>query len=70
MLQGEVVRCEAFGAFVALPSGLEGLVHVSEMGAKRRINHARDAVSIGDSCTAFSVLDDNADTLLGLLPSF
>lgn len=48
VIKGEVVRCETFGAFVALPSGLEGLVHVSEMDAKRRINHARDAVSIGD----------------------
>lgn len=46
-LTGRVVRLESFGAFVELSPGLEGLVHVSEMGAGRRISHAREAVQLG-----------------------
>jgi small subunit ribosomal protein S1 len=41
---GRVVRAETFGAFVELTPGLEGLVHISEMGAGRRLNHSREAV--------------------------
>ncbi len=44
---GRVVRLETFGAFVELAPGLEGLVHISEMGANRRLNHSREAVQIG-----------------------
>ncbi|HEY7216549.1 MAG TPA: S1 RNA-binding domain-containing protein [Thermoanaerobaculia bacterium] len=44
---GRVVRLESFGAFVELAPGLEGLVHISEMGAGRRLNHAREAVQLG-----------------------
>jgi small subunit ribosomal protein S1 len=44
---GRVVRLESFGAFVELAPGLEGLVHISEMGAGRRLSHAREAVQTG-----------------------
>ncbi|HEX6903399.1 MAG TPA: S1 RNA-binding domain-containing protein [Thermoanaerobaculia bacterium] len=44
---GRVVRLESFGAFVELAPGLEGLVHISEMGANRRLNHSREAVQLG-----------------------
>jgi small subunit ribosomal protein S1 len=44
---GEVTRVEAYGAFVALAPGLEGLVHISKMSADRRLTHARQAVSAG-----------------------
>jgi small subunit ribosomal protein S1 len=44
---GRVVRLESFGAFVELAPGLEGLVHISEMGAGRRLNHSREAVQLG-----------------------
>ncbi len=47
VLQGRVMRLESFGAFVEVAPGLEGLVHVSELGAGRRLNHAREAVQIG-----------------------
>jgi small subunit ribosomal protein S1 len=47
ILPGRVMRLESFGAFVELAPGLEGLVHVSELGAGRRLSHAREAVQIG-----------------------
>jgi small subunit ribosomal protein S1 len=49
--QGKVVRLEQFGAFVELAPGIEGLLHVSELGAKRPIRHAREAVAPGDTVT-------------------
>ncbi len=44
---GRVARLESFGAFVELAPGLEGLVHISEMGAGRRLSHSREAVQLG-----------------------
>jgi len=49
--QGKVVRLEPFGAFVELAPGVEGLLHVSELGAKRPIRHPREAVKPGDTLT-------------------
>lgn len=46
-LSGKVMRLESFGAFVEIAPGIEGLVHISEMGANRRLNHARDALQAG-----------------------
>lgn len=51
-LKGSVVRMEPFGAFVAVGEGIEGLVHVSEMVADRRITHPREVLSIGDEVEA------------------
>jgi small subunit ribosomal protein S1 len=47
VLQGRVMRLESFGAFVEVAPGLEGLVHVSELGSGRRLNHAREAAQVG-----------------------
>jgi small subunit ribosomal protein S1 len=44
---GTVVRNQPFGSFVELAPGVEGLVHISELGAGRRINHPREVVSEG-----------------------
>jgi small subunit ribosomal protein S1 len=47
VIEGTVRSVTDFGAFVDL-GGVDGLVHVTEM-SHRRINHPRDAVSVGDS---------------------
>ncbi len=46
-VEGRVARLESFGAFVELAPGLEGLVHVSELGAGRRVTHPREVVKPG-----------------------
>ncbi|MCB9853890.1 MAG: 30S ribosomal protein S1, partial [Phycisphaerales bacterium] len=38
-ITGTVVNITPYGAFVRLESGIEGLVHISEMSWTRRINH-------------------------------
>jgi small subunit ribosomal protein S1 len=45
--RGTVVRLTDFGAFVSLTAGVDGLVHISKLGAGKRINHPRDVVSKG-----------------------
>lgn len=45
---GRVTRIASFGAFVEIAPGVEGLVHVSEMAADKRVNHPRDEVEPGD----------------------
>lgn len=56
---GRVMRLEPFGAFVQLAPGLEGLVHISELGEGRKINHPREALQLGQDVEV-SVL--NVDT--------
>jgi small subunit ribosomal protein S1 len=46
-VQGKVMRIENFGAFVEILPGVEGLVHISEMGEGERISSARKVVDVG-----------------------
>lgn len=48
---GTVVRVEAFGAFVELSPGIEGLVHASELAGGKQVRHAREIVKVGDRLT-------------------
>jgi small subunit ribosomal protein S1 len=51
IVQGTVVRCMKFGAFVELESGIEGLVHISEMSYTQRIHRPEDVVRVGETAT-------------------
>ncbi|CRK53206.1 polynucleotide phosphorylase (PNPase) [Rhodococcus sp. RD6.2] len=44
---GTVVKTTAFGAFVSLLPGRDGLVHISKLGNGKRINKVEDVVSVG-----------------------
>ncbi len=46
---GTVSRLAPFGAFVTLKEGVDGLIHISKLGAGRRINHPREVVKEGQS---------------------
>jgi len=58
IVTGKVVRLTDFGAFVALAPGIDGLVHISKLGAGRRISHPREVVQVGD---ALEVKIDSVD---------
>ena len=47
---GKVVRIEAFGAFVNLLPGVDGLVHISQL-ASERVNTVEDVCVLGDELT-------------------
>ena len=47
VIEGPVTRLTKFGAFVQLAEGIEGLVHISEISAEKRINHPQDVLKTG-----------------------
>ncbi len=47
VIEGPVVSITKFGAFVQLAEGVEGMIHISEMSAEKRINHPQDVVKLG-----------------------
>jgi small subunit ribosomal protein S1 len=47
IVEGQVVSLQKFGAFVQLAEGIEGMVHVSDISAEKRINHPSDVFKIG-----------------------
>ncbi|MBC3796527.1 polyribonucleotide nucleotidyltransferase [Acetobacterium tundrae] len=50
VLTGKVVRIMTFGAFVSLPGGKDGLIHISKL-ANERVDKVEDVVNIGDEVT-------------------
>ncbi len=46
---GTVSRLAPFGAFVTLKEGVDGLIHISKLGAGKRINHPREVVKEGQA---------------------
>jgi small subunit ribosomal protein S1 len=57
---GVVSRVDTFGAFVEVAPGVEGLVHISELGTKKRIRHAKEVVKPGQRVDVV-VLDLDVD---------
>ncbi len=47
-VKGQVTNITAYGAFVKLEEGVEGLVHISEMSWTKRINHPGEMLSVGE----------------------
>ncbi|RLB89085.1 MAG: 30S ribosomal protein S1 [Deltaproteobacteria bacterium] len=47
-VMGKVVRLAAFGAFVELAPGVDGLVHISEMSHTKRVLRPEDVVQEGE----------------------
>ncbi|MFZ0791188.1 MAG: S1 RNA-binding domain-containing protein, partial [Chromatiaceae bacterium] len=41
-----------FGAFIELAPGVDGLIHISELGAGRRLNHPSEVLSLGQAVEA------------------
>ena len=52
VVEGPVVSITKFGAFVQLTEGVEGMIHISDMSAEKRINHPSDMLKIGQPVKA------------------
>src|SRR5438309_11310172 len=59
VIEGPVTSLTKFGAFVQLTEGVEGMIHVSEISAEKRINHPQDALRAAQMVKA-QVLDVDA----------
>jgi small subunit ribosomal protein S1 len=47
VVEGPVVSMTGFGAFVQLAEGVEGMIHVGDISAEKRLNHPQDALKQG-----------------------
>ena len=63
---GKITRTQPFGAFVELEPGIEGMVHISELGADRRINHPDEIVSSGQQVQATVLVVEPERRRIGL----
>ncbi len=57
-VRGKIVRLAPFGVFVNLEPGIDGLVHISNLGAGRRINHPKEVVEVGQEVEAYVLSSD------------
>ncbi|HEY6368820.1 MAG TPA: 30S ribosomal protein S1 [Candidatus Binatia bacterium] len=48
-VQGKVISLMDYGAFVELESGIEGLIHISEMSWTRKISHPSKILQVGQN---------------------
>jgi small subunit ribosomal protein S1 len=47
VVEGPVTKLEKFGAFVQLAEGVDGMIHVGDIAAQKRINHPQEALKLG-----------------------
>ena len=52
IISGKVVNVTNYGVFVELESGVEGLVHISEMSWTQKIRHPKQILKVGDTIKA------------------
>src|SRR5208283_5248632 len=66
VVEGPVVSLTKFGAFVQLSEGVEGMIHVSEISAEKRIHHPQDVLKVGQSVRAQVLALDTERRLIRL----
>ena len=47
VVEGPVTSIQKFGAFVQVAEGVEGMVHVGDISADKRLNHPQDVLKVG-----------------------
>jgi small subunit ribosomal protein S1 len=52
VIEGPVVSLTKFGAFVQIAEGVEGMIHVGDITAEKRINHPQDVLRAGQTVRA------------------
>ncbi|WP_026369557.1 30S ribosomal protein S1 [Kallotenue papyrolyticum] len=65
LVEATITQLASFGAFARLEDGVEGLIHVSEMG-DGRIQHPREVVKEGDTVPVRIIRIDPARKRIGL----
>ena len=65
-VKGVIVRLAPFGAFVNLEPGIDGLIHISNLGAGRHINHPKEVVEVGQWVEPLVLAVDEANKKISL----
>ena len=63
---GKVVVMADYGAFIEIATGVEGLIHVSEMSWSQHLRSAQDFMKIGDSVEAVVLTLDREERKMSL----
>ena len=66
VVEGPITNIMKFGAFVQVTEGVEGMVHVSEIDAEKRINHPQDVLKKGQVVQALVLAVDSEKRLMRL----
>jgi small subunit ribosomal protein S1 len=66
VIEGPVTSLTKFGAFVQLAEGIEGMIHVSDISAEKRIEYPQDVLKVGQLVKAQVLSVDPAKRLLRL----
>jgi small subunit ribosomal protein S1 len=65
-IEGTVTSLPKFGAFVQVSEGVEGMVHISEISAEKRINHPHEVLKVGQTVKAQIIAVDPEKRLIRL----
>ncbi len=65
-VEGTVTSLQKFGAFVELAEGVEGMIHVGDISAEKRINHPQEVLKVGQTVKALVLEADAAKRRLRL----
>jgi len=60
VVEGKITSLAKFGAFVELAEGVEGMIHIGDISAEKRLNHPQDELKLGQVVKA-QVLDVDRD---------
>ena len=52
VVEGPVTSLTNFGGFVDLGDGIEGMIHISDITREKRLNHPREALTVGKAVRA------------------
>jgi small subunit ribosomal protein S1 len=66
VIEGPVTNLTKFGAFVQLAEGIEGMIHVSDISAEKRIEYPQDVLKVGQLVKAQILSVDTPKRLLRL----
>lgn len=66
VIEGPVTNLTKFGAFVQLAEGIEGMIHISEITAEKRINHPQEVLRSGQLVKAQVLALDTEKRLIRL----
>ncbi len=67
-IKGQVRNLTAYGAFVGLEEGIDGMIHVSDLSWTRKINHPSEVLKKGDEveATVIAIDKENQRVSLGI----
>jgi len=65
-VEGKVTSLQKFGAFVELAEGVEGMIHVGDISAEKRIDHPQEVLKVGQTVKALVLEADVAKRRLRL----